>query len=202
MFSTVPGLTSGLVPHDPGSFFSPRVFRYFSLPSFPARSVSVSRFSPHSIMAAKAERTFIAIKPDGVQRGLIGDIIKRFEQKGFCLVALKFLQAPEDLLKQHYIDLKDRPFYHGLVKYMSSGPVVAMVWEGLNVVKTGRVMLGETNPADSKPGTIRGDFCIEVGRNIIHGSDSVESANKEISLWFKPEELVSFKSCAFNWIYE
>ncbi|XP_030649298.1 nucleoside diphosphate kinase B isoform X2 [Chanos chanos] len=85
---------------------------------------------------------------------------------------------------------------------MGSGPVVAMVWEGLNVVKTGRVMLGETNPADSKPGTIRGDFCIEVGRNIIHGSDSVESANKEISLWFKPEELVSYQSCAFSWIYE
>uniref|UniRef100_A0A8C1KQ81 Nucleoside diphosphate kinase n=2 Tax=Cyprinus carpio TaxID=7962 RepID=A0A8C1KQ81_CYPCA len=127
-------------------------------------------------MAAKTERTFIAVKPDGVQRGLIGEIVKRFEQKGFRLVAMKFLQASEDLLKQHYIDLKDRPFYPGLVKYMSSGPVAAMVWEGLNVVKTGRVMLGETNPADSKPGTIRGDFCIEVGRNIIHGSDSVDSA--------------------------
>ncbi|XP_051948296.1 nucleoside diphosphate kinase A 2 [Xyrauchen texanus] len=153
-------------------------------------------------MAAKTERTFIAIKPDGVQRGLIGEIIKRFEQKGFRLMAMKFLQASEDLLKQHYIDLKDRPFFPGLVKYMNSGPVLAMVWEGLNVVKTGRVMLGETNPADSKPGTIRGDFCIEVGRNIIHGSDSVDSANKEIDLWFKPEELVTFKSCAQNWIYE
>ncbi|EPQ08985.1 Nucleoside diphosphate kinase B [Myotis brandtii] len=110
--------------------------------------------------------------------------------------------ASEDLLKQHYIDLKDRPFYPGLVKYMNSGPVVAMVWEGLNVVKTGRMMLGETNPADSKPGTIRGDFCIQVGRNIIHGSDSVKSAEREISLWFKPEELVNYKSCAFDWIYE
>uniref|UniRef100_A0A8C6FQL1 Nucleoside diphosphate kinase n=1 Tax=Moschus moschiferus TaxID=68415 RepID=A0A8C6FQL1_MOSMO len=110
--------------------------------------------------------------------------------------------ASEELLKQHYIDLKDRPFFPGLVKYMNSGPVVAMVWEGLNVVKTGRVMLGETNPADSKPGTIRGDFCIQVGRNIIHGSDSVKSAEKEISLWFKPEELIEYKSCAFDWIYE
>uniref|UniRef100_A0A452QIL5 Nucleoside diphosphate kinase n=2 Tax=Ursidae TaxID=9632 RepID=A0A452QIL5_URSAM len=110
--------------------------------------------------------------------------------------------ASEELLKQHYIDLKDRPFFPGLVKYMNSGPVVAMVWEGLNVVKTGRMMLGETNPADSKPGTIRGDFCIQVGRNIIHGSDSVKSAEKEISLWFKPEELVHYKSCAFDWIYE
>lgn len=151
---------------------------------------------------ANSERTFIAIKPDGVQRGLVGEIIKRFEQKGFRLVGLKFIQASEDLLKEHYIDLKDRPFFSGLVKYMHSGPVVAMVWEGLNVVKTGRVMLGETNPADSKPGTIRGDFCIQVGRNIIHGSDSVESAEKEISLWFQPEELVDYKSCAQNWIYE
>ncbi|XP_058139931.1 nucleoside diphosphate kinase B [Dasypus novemcinctus] len=151
---------------------------------------------------ANSERTFIAIKPDGVQRGLVGEIIKRFEQKGFRLVAMKFLRASEEHLKQHYIDLKDRPFFPGLVKYMNSGPVVAMVWEGLNVVKTGRVMLGETNPADSKPGTIRGDFCIQVGRNIIHGSDSVKSAEKEISLWFKPEELVDFKSCAHNWVYE
>ncbi|CAO2644843.1 Nucleoside diphosphate kinase B [Lemmus lemmus] len=133
---------------------------------------------------ANLERTFIAIKPDGVQRGLVGEIIKRFEQK------------------QHYIDLKDRPFFPGLVKYMNSGPVVAMVWEGLNVVKTGRMMLGETNPADSKPGTIRGDFCIQVGRNIIHGSDSVQSAEKEISLWFKPEELIDYKSCAHDWVYE
>ncbi|GAB1296670.1 Nucleoside diphosphate kinase B [Apodemus speciosus] len=154
---------------------------------------------------ANLERTFIAIKPDGVQRGLVGEIIKRFEQKGFRLVAMKFLRASEEHLKQHYIDLKDRPFFPGLVKYMNSGPVVAMVWEGLNVVKTGRVMLGETNPADSKPGTIRGDFCIQVGRvslNIIHGSDSVESAEKEIRLWFKPEELIDYKPCAHDWVYE
>ncbi|KAF0875183.1 NDKB kinase, partial [Crocuta crocuta] len=152
------------------------------------------------------ERTFIAVKPDGVQRGLVGEIIKRFEQKGFRLVAMKLMQASEEHLKQHYIDLKDRPFFPGLVKYMNSGPVFfvppVQVWEGLNVVKTGRMMLGETNPADSKPGTIRGDFCIQVGRNIIHGSDSVKSAEKEISLWFKPEELVDYKPCAFDWIYE
>ncbi|CAM5097142.1 unnamed protein product [Natator depressus] len=152
------------------------------------------------MMASICERTFIAIKPDGVQRGLVGEIIKRFEQKGFKLVAMKFMQASEDLLKEHYIDLKDRPFYAGLVKYMYSGPVVAMVWEGLNVIKTGRVMLGETNPADSKPGTIRGDFCVQVGRNIIHGSDSAESAETEINLWFTPEELVEYTSCAHQWI--
>ncbi|KAI1896677.1 hypothetical protein AGOR_G00097220 [Albula goreensis] len=152
-------------------------------------------------MAGVEERTFIAIKPDGVQRRLVGEIIKRFEQKGFKLVGMKFLHASEDLLKEHYIDLKDRPFYAGLVNYMNSGPVVAMVWEGFNVVKTGRVMLGETNPADSKPGTIRGDYCIQVSRNIIHGSDSVENANTEINLWFQPEELVSYENCSDSWIY-
>merc|ERR1711863_69762 len=138
-----------------------------------------------SKMAEYNERTFIMIKPDGVQRGLVGDIIKRFEQKGFKLVAMKFMQASEEHLRQHYADLSARPFFPGLVKYMGSGPVVPMVWEGLNVVKTGRVMLGETNPAASAPGTIRGDFCIQVGRNICHGSDAVESAKKEIALWFK-----------------
>ncbi|XP_055510258.1 nucleoside diphosphate kinase [Leucoraja erinacea] len=153
-------------------------------------------------MSGSKERTFIAVKPDGVQRGIVGDIIKRFEQKGFKLVAMKFLKAPKALLEKHYCELSDKPFYTKLVEYMNSGPVVAMVWEGLNVVKTGRVMLGETNPADSKPGTIRGDFCIQVGRNIIHGSDSVSSAQTEISLWFKPEEIVEYKNCAHDWIYE
>merc|ERR1712224_783688 len=148
------------------------------------------------------ERTFIMIKPDGVHRGLCGDIIKRFEQKGFKLVAMKFQQVSEDHLKKHYADLSSKPFFAGLVKYMASGPVLAMVWEGLNVVATGRVMLGETNPKDSKPGTIRGDFCIQVGRNICHGSDAVDSAQKEIALWFKPEELVSWKPAAVDWIYE
>ncbi|KAL7372986.1 hypothetical protein ABVT39_025199 [Epinephelus coioides] len=152
-------------------------------------------------MAELKERTFIAIKPDGVQRGIIGEVIKRFEMKGFKLVGMKMLHASEKLLNEHYIDLKDRPFFPTLIKYMSSGPVVAMVWEGKGVVKTGRVMLGETNPADSKPGTIRGDFCIDVSKNIIHGSDSVESANKEISLWFTDDELVTYTSCAYEWLY-
>merc|ERR1739838_848491 len=148
------------------------------------------------------ERTFIAVKPDGVHRGLIGEIIKRFEVKGFKLVGLKMTHTSEDLLKQHYEDLKDRPFFASLVDYMHSGPVVAMVWEGKEAVKTGRVMLGETNPADSKPGTIRGDFAVQVGRNICHGSDAVESANHEIGLWFKPEELVAWEPAQASWIYE
>merc|ERR1711990_609386 len=153
-------------------------------------------------MSANNERTFIMLKPDAVHRGLVGDIIKRFEQKGFKLVAMKFMHADEELLKKHYADLSSKKFFPGLIKYMSSGPVVPMVWEGLNVVKTGRVMLGATNPADSAPGTIRGDHSIQVGRNICHGSDSVESANHEIALWFKPEELVNWDPVAEKWVYE
>ncbi|XP_077595343.1 nucleoside diphosphate kinase B-like [Stigmatopora nigra] len=152
-------------------------------------------------MEGQNERTFLAIKPDGVQRGIIGEIITRFEKKGFKLVAMKMLQPSEELLIQHYLDLKGRPFFPTLVEYMKSGPVVAMVWEGQGAVKTGRMMLGETNPADSKPGTIRGDYCIDVSKNIIHGSDSTESANKEIALWFNEDELSSYTSCAASWIY-
>lgn len=153
-------------------------------------------------MANRNERTYIMIKPDGVQRGLVGEIIKRFEQKGYRLVALKLKQANQALLEEHYGDLKEKKFFPGLVKYMSSGPVVCMCWEGYNVVKSGRKLLGETRPDDSLPGTIRGDFCIEVGRNICHGSDSVESAEKEIALWFTPEELTSWEPCSKVWVYE
>ncbi|XP_037086870.1 nucleoside diphosphate kinase B-like [Pollicipes pollicipes] len=153
-------------------------------------------------MSGNKERTFIMIKPDGVQRGLVGEIIKRFEQKGFKLVAMKFMQSSVDHLKLHYADLSEKPFFNGLVKYMASGPLVPMVWEGLDAVKTGRVMLGETKPQDSKPGTIRGDYAVQVGRNIVHGSDSVKSAEKEIDLWFKPEELTNWTSASHSWVYE
>merc|ERR1712129_134119 len=148
------------------------------------------------------ERTFIMIKPDGVQRGLVGEIISRFEKKGFRLVAMKVMQASVEHLEKHYADLSSKGFFRGLVTYMASGPVCAMVWEGLNAVKTGRVMLGETNPAASAPGTIRGDFSIQVGRNMCHGSDAVESANKEIALWFKDEELVKWDPVTMGWVYE
>ncbi|XP_029912996.1 nucleoside diphosphate kinase 3 isoform X2 [Myripristis murdjan] len=147
------------------------------------------------------ERTFIAVKPDGVQRRLVGEIIRRFEKKGFKLVALKLVQASEDLLREHYWDLRGKPFFNGLISHMSSGPVVAMVWQGLHVVKIARSMLGETNPLDSMPGTIRGDFCVEVGRNVIHGSDSVESAQKEISLWFRQSELQCWEDTSSHWVY-
>merc|ERR1712002_1363463 len=153
-------------------------------------------------MASNTERSFIMIKPDGVHRGLVGEIIKRFEAKGFKLVAMKFMTASKEHLSTHYEDLAKKPFFPGLVEYMASGPVVPMVWEGLGVVKTGRVMLGETNPAASLPGTIRGDYAIHVGRNICHGSDAVESANHEIALWFKPEELNSWTPAQNTWVYE
>jgi len=151
---------------------------------------------------ANNERTFLMIKPDGVHRNLIGDIIKRFEQRGLKMVAMKFMKANEDLLGKHYADLNGRPFFKPLLEYVSSGPVVAMVWEGLRAVEVGRKMLGETDPFKSAPGSIRGDFCLQVGRNIIHGSDSVSSAEKEISLWFKNEELVNWEPVASKWIYE
>merc|ERR1719333_1553575 len=139
------------------------------------------------------ERTYIMIKPDGVQRGLVGQIIQRFETKGFKLVAMKLCSPGRAHMEQHYADLSSKGFFAGLVDYMCSGPVCAMVWEGDNAVLTGRKMLGATKPFDSEPGTIRGDFCIHVGRNVIHGSDAVESAEKEIELWFKPEELCGYK---------
>ena len=153
------------------------------------------------IMANK-ERTFIMVKPDGVHRGLVGEIIKRFEQRGYKLVAMKMMWADKELLEKHYADLSSKPFFPGLVKYMNSGPVIPMVFEGKEVVKTGRMILGATNPLASNPGTIRGDFCIDVGRNICHGSDAVESAQKEIALWFSEKEVVAWDQCTYDWVYE
>jgi len=153
-------------------------------------------------MSTQRERTFIMVKPDGVQRGVVGDIISRFERKGYQMCGMKVAEPGKDHMAKHYEDLKSKPFYQGLITYASSGPVVAMCWEGKNAVKTGRQMLGATNPLDSAPGTIRGDLCIDMGRNIIHGSDSVDSANKEIGLWFKKEELFGWKNHSEGWIYE
>ena len=142
------------------------------------------------------------IKPDGVQRGLIGDVISRFEKRGFKLCAIKMSQPGKKHMEKHYQDLKDKKFFPGLIEYATSGPVCAMIWEGDNVVLTGRKMLGATKPFDSRPGTIRGDFCIDVGRNIIHGSDAVESAKAEIELWFPKKERNDWRSHSGPWIYE
>ncbi|EMC94040.1 hypothetical protein BAUCODRAFT_36511 [Baudoinia panamericana UAMH 10762] len=149
-----------------------------------------------------SEQTFIAVKPDGVQRGLVGEIVNRFEKRGYKLVAIKMVTPSKEHLEKHYEDLSDKPFFKGLITYMGSGPVCAMVWEGREACKVGRQLLGATNPQASQPGTIRGDFAIDVGRNVCHGSDGVESAKKEIDLWFKKDEIVSWKQASHDWIYE
>ena len=145
---------------------------------------------------------FIAVKPDGVQRGLVGKIICRFEEKGFRLCAMKMMTASKDLLEMHFVDLSSKPFFPNFVEFMLSGPVVAMVWEGKGAVKIDRKMLGETNPVDSRPGTIRGDYCIDIARNICHGSHSVETAKKEIALWLKEGELNNYCCANNSWVYE
>ncbi|KAK9823716.1 hypothetical protein WJX72_004856 [[Myrmecia] bisecta] len=160
-------------------------------------------FAPIALAGSSPqERTFIMIKPDGVHRGLVADIIKRFEAKGYKLVGIKVLVPSKDLAGKHYAEHEGKPFYPGLVNFLSSGAVVAMVWEGKEVIKTGRTFIGATNPLASAPGTIRGDYGIDVGRNIIHGSDSVDSAQKEIALWFKPAELAEYELISKKWVYE
>lgn len=148
------------------------------------------------------ERTFIAVKPDGVQRAIVGEIIRRFEAKGFTLVGLKFLRPSRELAEQHYDVHRERPFFSGLVEFITSGPVAAMVWEGDGVVAAARKMIGATNPLTAEPGTIRGDFGVSIGRNLIHGSDAIETAQREIGLWFKDEELVSWQPTVTPWLYE
>ncbi len=148
------------------------------------------------------ERTFLAIKPDGVQRKLVGEIIRRFEAKGFTLVGLKLVNVSRELAEQHYAVHKERPFFPGLVDFITSGPVVAMVWEGDGVIAAARKVIGATNPLNAEPGTIRGDLGANVGRNLIHGSDAPETAQTEVSLWFKDEELVSWQPTLLSWIHE
>lgn len=148
------------------------------------------------------ERTFLAIKPDGVQRSLVGEIIRRFEAKGFTLVGMKFMKVSRELAEQHYGVHRERPFFQGLVEFITSGPVVAMVWEGDGVIASARKMIGATNPLTAEPGTIRGDYGVNIGRNIIHGSDAPETAQQEVSLWFKEEELASWEPSLTPWIKE
>lgn len=148
------------------------------------------------------ERTFIMIKPDGVQRGLVGEIISRFESKGFTLVGMKLMSVSRELAEKHYGVHKDKPFFAGLVEFITSSPVVAMVWEGDSVVVSARTLIGATNPISSAPGTIRGDFGITIGRNLIHGSDAVETAQSEIALWFEEAELAAWDPALKGWLYE
>ncbi|MGK9043715.1 nucleoside-diphosphate kinase [Mammaliicoccus vitulinus] len=148
------------------------------------------------------ERTFLMIKPDAVQRNLIGEVVSRLERKGLKLVAAKLFQANEELAKEHYAEHVEKPFFNKLVSFITSGPVFAMVVEGNNVVEVTRTIVGQTNPTKAAPGTIRGDYGIDLGRNIIHGSDSNESAAREISLWFDESELNDYKLNNEKLVYE
>ena len=148
------------------------------------------------------EKTYLMVKPDGVQRGLVGEIVSRFEKKGLKLVAAKLMIIPKEVAETHYGEHRGKPFFPSLISYITSGPVFAMVWEGENAVQVCRNMMGKTNPQDSAPGTIRGDYCMVTGLNIIHGSDSPESAAREIGIFFKPEELVDYTKDSNKWLYE
>ncbi|MEW6572763.1 MAG: nucleoside-diphosphate kinase [Bacillota bacterium] len=148
------------------------------------------------------ERTFIMVKPDGVQRGLVGEIIARFERRGYKLAGLKMFTMPSEVAETHYGEHRGKPFFEGLVGYITSGPVVAMVWEGKNVVAAGREMLGATDPQKALPGTIRATYGIDIGRNVVHGSDSPESAAREIGIFFKEAEVIEYNRTVDTWIYE
>ncbi len=146
------------------------------------------------------ERTFVIVKPDAVQRGLIGEIILRLERRGLKLVGAKFLQVDQELAEKHYAVHKGKPFYDGLMRYITSSPIMAMVWEGPQAIAAVRQTMGATRPLEAAPGSIRHDFAVEVGRNLTHASDGPETAEFEINLWFKPEELVSWSRSSDEWI--
>ena len=146
------------------------------------------------------EKSFVMVKPDGVQRALVGEIISRLEKKGLKLVALKLLQISPELGASHYAEHQNKPFYGELVNFITSGPVVAMVWQGLNAVTVIRTLMGKTNPAEAAPGTLRGDLALFMGNNVVHGSDSLPSAEREINLFFRPEELLTYSKEVDFWV--
>ena len=149
---------------------------------------------------ANAERTLVVVKPDGVQRLLVGRILGRFEERGLRLVALKMLRPTRDLAERHYAVHRGKPFYEGLLDFITSGPVVAAVLEGPNAIALARAMLGATRPEDAAPGTIRGDFALDTGQNLVHASDGAETATEEIALWFTPPELQGYQRDLDRWI--
>jgi nucleoside-diphosphate kinase len=148
-----------------------------------------------------AERTLIIIKPDGIQRHLAGEIIGRFERKGLKLAAAKFIQIPEELARRLYAVHQGKPFFEGLIKYLSSAPSIVMVWEAEGVIDMARKMLGATFGYDAEPGSIRGDFSCSKGYNLVHGSDSIESAEQEIKIFFRPDEIIDYKLADEEWLY-
>lgn len=148
------------------------------------------------------ERTLVLVKPDGVQRSLIGEVTSRLERRGLRLVGAKFMNVPKDLAETHYAIHKGKPFYEGLIQYITSAPVMAMVWEGPSAVAAVRQTMGATRPTEAAPGSLRHDFSLEVGRNLTHASDTVENGEKEVFLWFRPEELVAWQRSVDPWIFE
>ena len=149
-----------------------------------------------------AEQTLVLVKPDGVQRGLVGEVITRLERRGLQLVGMKLMQVSDELARRHYGEHVDRPFFAGLVGFITSSPIVAMVWEANNAVEIVRNTMGQTNPVNSAAGTIRGDLGIDIGRNLVHGSDSPESAAREVSLFFQPEEILTYSRAVQPWLVE
>jgi nucleoside-diphosphate kinase len=148
------------------------------------------------------ERSLVLVKPDGVQRGLIGEVIARLERRGLMLVGARFLKVSQELAETHYAIHKGKPFYASLIEYITSAPVMAMVWAGPNAVAAIRQTMGATRPTEAAPGSLRHDFALEIGRNLTHASDSVENSEKEVALWFKPNELINWKRDADRWIFE
>ena len=172
-----------------------------SLFALPSVQLEAPEPSIAGTYATASERSFVMIKPDGVSRQIIGKIIERFETRGYKLVSIKSVLPSEELAKTHYADLAHKPFFPALVKYITSGtPVIAMVWEGKDVIRQGRRMVGATNPLEAEQGSIRGEFAVSVGRNIIHASDGFDSATKEIGLWFDEKELAAYEPAAWNQI--
>ncbi len=147
------------------------------------------------------EKTFVMLKPDAVQRNLAGEIISRLEKRGLKLVAIKMLRIDNELAEQHYGEHKGKPFFQSLVNFITSAPVIAMIWEGENAVQVARKMMGNTDPQKAEPGTIRGDYALFTGNNIVHGSDSLESAAREIGLFFSPGEIINYKKELEPWVY-
>jgi nucleoside-diphosphate kinase len=148
------------------------------------------------------ERTLVLVKPDGVQRGLIGEVVSRLERRGLHMVAARFMEVSQELAETHYAIHKGKSFYEGLIQYITSAPVMAMVWEGPNSVAAVRQTMGSTRPTEAAPGSIRHDFALEVGRNLTHASDTPENGEKEVALWFQPAELVNWERDVDRWIFE
>jgi nucleoside-diphosphate kinase len=153
-------------------------------------------------LEAYVEKSLVLVKPDGVQRGLIGEVISRLEQRGLRLVAAKFVAVSRSLAEEHYAIHKGKPFYEGLLDYITAAPVMAMVWEGPNAVAAIRQTMGATRPWEAAPGTVRHDFALEVGRNITHASDTPENGEKEAALWFKTNEILSWSREIDKWVFE